>query len=188
MKTLLRAALGLLAGLVLAGGALAAPAPAQPLPGHFHGAAPLVLLTHDCKDQAGNPVRRTACPLLRDGRQLFAVYAAPSFAPTGPLAGDVITLQKGSITDLASIPRLVTNVYPPNGPWAMAALFHDLCYQTKGSFAMWGRPGHLRAQPYTRAECDELLRQGMVALQVGDFQRVTIYEAVRVGGGKGWGS
>jgi hypothetical protein len=100
----------------------------------------------------------------------------------------VITLQKGSITDLASIPRLVTNVYPPNGPWAMAALFHDLCYQTKGSFMMWGRPGHLRAKPYSRAECDEILRQGMVALQVSAFQRVTIYEAVRIGGGGGWGS
>jgi hypothetical protein len=127
-------------------------------------------------------------PVTRDGRQLWAVGRPASFRPaTGSIAGDVVTLHPGAVTDLASIPRLVSNAYPPDGPWVLAAVFHDLCYRTHGSFEMWGRPGHTRAQAYSRAECDDLLRQGMVALDVGAVQRVTIYEAVRVGGGHGWG-
>lgn len=184
MRELATYLVGLAIACLAAGGCWAAGAPT---PGHFAGKAYLTPLLHDCKDRAGHPVKGTRCPLTRDGRQLWAVAGAARFAPGGSLAGDVISLQPGTVTDLASIPRLVSNVYPPDGPWAQAALFHDLCYQTKGAFIAWGRPGHTRAAPYSRAECDELLRQGMVALGIGTLQRVTIYEAVRLGGGNGWG-
>lgn len=181
MRGLLKALGALAWGLALAGcymspAKAAAPVAALPAPGHFAGKLALV------------PLQDKTHAVTRDGRQLWAIFQAASFRPaTGSIAGDVITLHQGAVTDLASIPRLVSNVFPPDGPWVEAAVFHDLCYQTQGTFVLWKRPGHTRAAPYTRAECDDLLRQGMVALNISAFQRVTIYEAVRVGGSKGWG-
>lgn len=176
MRRVLRAAgfaLAALVGLGACHSVQAAPAAAL---GHFSGKLALV------------PLQDKTHAVTRDGRHLWAIFQAASFQPaTGSIAGDNITLHKGAVTDLASIPRLVSNVYPPDGPWLEAAVFHDLCYQTHGSFILWNRPGHTRAAPYTRAECDDLLRQGMAALSIPAFQRVSIYEAVRLGGGKGWG-
>lgn len=123
-------------------------------------------------------------PVLRDGRQYMANRNLITFRRPN---GEVITIQPGMVTDLASIPRLVSGVMPPGGPWSEAALPHDLCYKSKGTMVWFGRPGRSRPQPYARAECDEILREGMVALGVGAVQRITIYEAVRLGGSKGWG-
>jgi hypothetical protein len=123
-------------------------------------------------------------PVIRDGRQYMAERNQLTFRRPN---GEVITIQAGMVTDLASIPRLVSGIMPPAGPWSEAALPHDLCYKSKGTMMWFGRPGRSRAQPYTRAECDEILREGMVVLGVPALQRVTIYEAVRVGGASGWG-
>lgn len=40
----------------------------------------------------------------------------------------VIKVEKGLVTDLASIPRIFWNILPPNGPYTKSAILHDyLC-------------------------------------------------------------
>lgn len=163
---------------------LAAPASAADPVGTFSGKFETAYLFQNCKDRAGHAIARTRCPTLSDGRQLLANRNTLTFRRPN---GEVVKVPAGMITDLASIPRLVSNALPPGGPWAEASLPHDECYKTKGTMVWFKQTWRSRPQPYTRAECDEILREGMVALGVGAVQRITIYEAVRLGGSKGWG-
>jgi hypothetical protein len=160
-----------------------APLPAALAPGRFAGKFELV------------PLFSRGKPVLRNGHQYYALRNTISFRR---LDGTVLTAPGGMPTDLASIPQAVWWAMPPDGPWAEGATIHDDCYRTKGSFAWaWrapaGKPGKTfvgltgRA-PLARADCDETLRQAMLALGVPGWKRVAIYEAVRLGGGKGWGT
>jgi hypothetical protein len=123
----------------------------------------------------------------RAGRSLWAV-AAPLTYRTH--AGDTITLPPGFVTDLASIPRFAWSLLPPDGPWALAAVVHDLLYRTRGIGQRWnGQVAALsRPKPYTRAEADQILLQAMQDLEVSWLQRTVIWAAVRLGGAAGWGS
>lgn len=40
----------------------------------------------------------------------------------------VIRVPAGTVTDLASVPRLLWAVFPPHGRWAKAAIIHDYLY------------------------------------------------------------
>lgn len=80
------------------------------------------------------------------------------------------------VTDLASIPALARAVFPPNGRYLKAALKHDHAYETAG----FGRL-------IVRARADAELLADMKALRCRWIERETIYCAVRLGGGKGWG-
>jgi hypothetical protein len=182
MKRILRAARALACALALVGGAAgpsqaagAHPAPvlARPAPGHFAGKLELV------------PLFSKGRPVLRNGH---AYYAGRNTVALTTTAGDTVLFFAGQRTDLASIPPFLWAVMPPDGPWAFAAVFHDSCYRTRGTFVWYGHLGRTRAAPYTRAECDEILRQGMVALGVPTWERVAIFEAVRVGGGNAFGT
>lgn len=122
----------------------------------------------------------------RAGRSLWAVAEGLSYRTH---AGDSITLPAGMVTDLASIPRFAWGLLPPDGPWALIAVFHDLLYLSRGT----GRIGALkpaklsRSTPYTRAESDQILFQGMEDLGVAPLSRFVIWAAVRLGGHAGWG-
>jgi hypothetical protein len=124
-------------------------------------------------------------PVLRNGHQYYALRNTIGFRTD---AGDLVGMFAGSRTDLASIPQVVWGIMPPDGPWAEASIPHDNCYRTKGTFLWYGHVGRTRAVPYTRAECDEILREAMVALGVPTWKRVTIWSAVRGFGAKGFGS
>lgn len=137
--------------------------------GQFVGPCILML----AEDQSGKPV------LTEDGRSTWSVYADFDWVDTGYK----ITVQRGSPTDLASIPRPVWECLPPDGPWTKAAVLHDELYRRKGDVPRDGR-----AAPFTRAEADKILDDAMAALGVGLADRVAIYEAVRAGGEIGWGS
>jgi hypothetical protein len=101
---------------------------------------------------------------------------------------DSITVPKGFVTDLASIPRWAWDILPPDGPWAKAAVIHDFLYYTHGTGVWDKHPSTLtRSQPYTRAEADWILRDAMRDRCVGVMSRNIIYLAVRVGGEGGWG-
>lgn len=93
----------------------------------------------------------------------------------------------GFVTDLASVPRVVWSFYPPDGPWAKAAVIHDFLYATKGTGAWHERLGITRTKPYTRAEADDILLEGMVDRNIGRWERFVIWIAVRAGGAGGWG-
>jgi hypothetical protein len=122
-------------------------------------------------------------PVVRDGRTLWGLQRSISYRTDIGGAG-VITVPAGFVTDLASIPRLVSGALPPDGPWAQAAVIHDALYFTSGGRDLWhGRRVIDRATPYTRAEADDILREAMADLNVGMVQR----PGVRVGGSAAFG-
>lgn len=155
----------------------------------FSGKFELVPLFEACKPPRPGVTR---CPILDNGHSYYALRNRLSLRRPD---GTVLTAPGGMVTDLASIPAAVWFVLPPDGSYAEAATIHDDCYRTRGSF-VWRWPAHPKASPFigltgrsslSRAECDEVLREGMLALGTPGWQRVVIYEAVRAGGASGWG-
>jgi hypothetical protein len=83
-------------------------------------------------------------------------------------AGRHITVPAGFVTDFASIPRGLWNIFPPTGKYGHAAVVHDYLY---------------RQTTLSRNECDKIFLEAMEDLQVGWFTRRLIYRAVRLFGG-----
>jgi hypothetical protein len=127
-------------------------------------------------------------PAVQDGRSLWALQRALTYR-AGEARDELITMPAGFVTDLASIPRLVWSIFPPDGPWVKAAVVHDFLYYTQGT-GIWGRAdrhrGVEREKPYTRAEADRILHEAMLDLGTKPFSRFAIYAAVRIGGAYGW--
>ncbi|MEP9351258.1 DUF1353 domain-containing protein [Xanthobacter sp. KR7-225] len=125
-------------------------------------------------------------PSIRNGRSLWALRDDLSYRPSN--GDDVITVRKGSVTDLTSVPRLAWMLIPPDGPWVKAAVVHDYLYRTRGTGIIWNQPSsHTRATPYSRAEADWILRDALENRGVGWLRRNIIWAAVRVGGCRSWG-
>lgn len=119
-----------------------------------------------------------------DGRQVWAVVKTLGYRT---LSGDLVLMHAGMSTDLASIPWYGRGLLPSDGTYQQDAVVHDICYQSKGSFTWHGHLGHAWAQPYTRPQCDGLLRETMAQSHIAGWRRYVIVLAVRLGGAGGWG-
>jgi hypothetical protein len=119
-----------------------------------------------------------------DGRQVWAVAKTVGYRTE---AGDLVLMRAGMSTDLASIPWYGRLLLPSDGTYQQGAVAHDICYQSSGSFTWRGHLGHAWAQPYTRPQCDGLLRETMHQTHVAAWRRYVIVVAVRLGGANGWG-
>ena len=86
-------------------------------------------------------------------------------------AGEIVTAPKDTITDLASTPRVIWNVYPPFGRYIGAAVIHDTLYTV---------------QKFPKAKCDAIFFEAMKAEGVSWFTRETLFEAVRLFGIAAW--
>lgn len=126
-------------------------------------------------------------PILRGERCQWQLSGPLTYDVGAEGSGETLTVPVGFITDLASIPQLVTNAFPPDGPWAKAAVIHDALYASCGTMVFSGRTWRTRARPYTRAEADGVLREAMGVLKVPAWKRFVIWSAVRLGGARGWG-
>lgn len=73
----------------------------------------------------------------------------------------------GFVTDFASIPRALWNLFPPMGRYGKAAVVHDFLY---------------RCTDVDRATCDRVFLEAMETLGVGWFTRRTMWLAVRAFG------
>ena len=142
--------------------------------GRFSGKLYLVLL--DNKDR----------PSIRAGRSLWALQQELEYRP-GEDEEELIVLPRGFVTDLTSVPRVVWSFYPPDGPWAKAAVVHDFLYCTKGTGEWHSHRGITRNRPYSRKEADDLLKQAMADRRIGSWEQFVIWSAVRLFGGGGWG-
>lgn len=80
-----------------------------------------------------------------------------------------ICVPVGFITDLASVPKFLWRIFPPNGTYAIPAIIHDYCTST-----------HL----YPFAECDSIFYHAMKWLKPFTARRTRIifYYAVRIWG------
>lgn len=99
------------------------------------------------------------------GRQLFILDAPFSFR--SDLLGCTITVPKGFVTDLASIPRLPVIYLYLNGIADQAGAIHDYAYST-------GLVSRLAA--------DRVLREACLVLGVPAWKAWLIYAAVRLFG------
>jgi Protein of unknown function (DUF1353) len=82
-----------------------------------------------------------------------------------------ITAPRGFVTDLASVPNAFWSILPPTARYSYPAIIHDYLY--------W-------FQPVDRATADSILKQAMEDLRVSSWKIFTIYNGVRVGGGRSW--
>jgi len=131
---------------------------------------------HECLEE-GFPYEASGRPARRNGRCLWLVASPLSYDVGAEGSGETITVPAGTITDLASVPRPLWSLAPPDGPWLKAAVIHDFLYATKG---MGGA--------YSRAQADGIFREAMGVLGVPGWQRQVLWAAVRIGGGGGWGT
>ena len=113
----------------------------------------------------------------RAGRREAIVQAEFVYHVGEEGSGELIAVPAGYVTDFASVPRLFWRVEPPFGIAAPAAVVHDWLYSTGG---LGGR--------YTRLRSDEIFREALAVLGVGMVKRNLMFAAVRVGGGRGFGS
>ena len=86
-------------------------------------------------------------------------------------SGDTVEVEKGFVTDFASIPRLFWILLPRWGKYGNAAVIHDWLY--------W-------SQDRTRAGADQIMFEAMDVLSVPAWQKYLIYGFVRVFGFISW--
>lgn len=76
----------------------------------------------------------------------------------------VIVVPAGSITDLTSVPRLLWTIFPPIGKYAKAAIIHDYLYDQA---------------LYSKAIADSVFYEAMGVLEVPQWRRWVMYQAVK---------
>ncbi|MBL4629519.1 MAG: DUF1353 domain-containing protein [Roseicyclus sp.] len=89
-----------------------------------------------------------------------------------------LTVPRGLVTDLTSVPRPLRIIASRVGPWLEAAIVHDYLY-----IAWQDVPG-LPARDRDREFADLVMLRAMEAANVGAVKRWLIYRAVRLFGGR----
>jgi len=90
-----------------------------------------------------------------------------------PAQGSRIIVPRGFITDLASIPRALQNVFSVNGLSRAPSVVHDYLYCI---------------QDRERLQCDNILVEAMRSRGIDDITCDTFFYAVRAGGAAHWGT
>ncbi len=121
------------------------------------------------------PILRAVNPHACRGKQLYVLER--DFSYESPVFG-LITAPAGMATDFASVPRIVWSYLSPEDPAVLfASLIHDHLY---GVF------GRLPTRRLTRAECDAVFREAMLACGARSTQAAIAHRAVRLFGGSHW--
>jgi hypothetical protein len=92
--------------------------------------------------------------------------------------GIYVRVPVNTIVDLASVPRPLWLLYPPDGLYRAAALAHDVLYSLKGKLP--------DGTQITRKEADQLLADLMRAAGVRESQAFAFHAAVRTFGWIPW--
>jgi uncharacterized protein DUF1353 len=120
--------------------------------------------------------RKVVSGPLHVSRFVEPIYFLLSQISWRPNLGQMRTYQAvdvptGFVTDFASIPRLFWSMLRPDGEYAYAAVIHDFLYWT---------------QTRSREEADSIFLLAMKDFDIAEVTVTTIYDAVRIGGGKAW--
>lgn len=86
-------------------------------------------------------------------------------------SGERIEVEKGFVTDFASVPRVLWWIIPKWGVYGNAAVIHDWLY--------W-------EQSRTREQSDRIMLEAMNVLGVSGFKKTAIFGAVRIFGTWAW--
>lgn len=92
----------------------------------------------------------------------------------------VITVPRGLITDLTSVPVLLRGIVGRVGPWLEAAIVHDYLY------VAWQFVPGKTARERDRAFADLVMLRAMEAARIDPMRRSLIYAAVRLFGGRAY--
>ena len=128
----------------------------------------LVCLLFSALAQAQQPLRPPQIAPFGDSE--WWVMAEPVPNRIG-VSTEIITVPKGFVTDLASIPRFFWSAFPKTGKYMSAAILHDYLY--------WD-------QRCTRAEADRIFAIEMLSFGVDATARKLIFGAVDQFGGSAW--
>lgn len=101
-----------------------------------------------------------------------------------------ITLPKGFVTDLASIPKYLRWLFKPDGQWSKAAAVHDFLYNgipiTEGHSEFYAemrpRYAYMEQKLRIRSSCDAIFYIAMRASGVSAAVALAFYLGVRAGG------
>ena len=94
------------------------------------------------------------------------IYAVDAFTYTDR-DGTTYSVKQDYRTDLATMPFGLDNVFPPDGPWAQAAVLHDM---------LWGKA---MAGKMTFAQADLVFLHALEDLHINPFVRALFYLSVR---------
>jgi len=109
------------------------------------------------------------------------------FRAYSKLLEGVITIPEMTLTDLATIPKIVHSIIEKNGPWNAPAAIHDYLYKEQGHVSVWQEDlESFKELELTRAECDEVFLEFMEWTKVPVVTRSTIFRAVRKFGAPFW--
>lgn len=94
-----------------------------------------------------------------------------------------LTVHKGYITDLSSIPRWAQAIVPKLGRQNRPSVIHDFIYEPMNNL----RPaGQHQLEGWTKEDADEFFRQGMIATKTNWYRRNVMYAAVKYAGTNAW--
>lgn len=116
-----------------------------------------------------------------------------------------ITIKKGFVTDLASVPKWAWGIgnFKPDGLHRTAAVIHDALYQLRGYVSIeYPMVGFYKLEPILgvdeekswarkelridRKECDNIFKQVMMSYNSDPFTCNTMYNMVRIFGRFAW--
>lgn len=97
---------------------------------------------------------------------------------------EVIIVKAGFITDGASTPFGVRNLFPKDGTYTPAAAIHDALYRYRGILPFGWYQG--LPKEYSRKRCDSIFAEAMQVLGVSWWRRKIMYRALRLFGGFAW--
>lgn len=118
------------------------------------------------------PLKYEPAGTTRRGIPEFRLLESFSFEIGGFGSECFITVPALFVTDLASIPKGVRWMLPPDGPYAKAAVIHDYMYEFASAFG------------WQRAYADLVFKEGMERLNVPAPTRSVMYRSVRMFGFK----
>lgn len=99
-------------------------------------------------------------------------------------ANKFVLVPANFITDFASVPRGLWNLFPPTGGYGKAAVVHDYLY--RGGYITYIVGNYEQHVDPTRAQADGILKDAMEVSGVGWFTRWAVYSSVRAGGQSPW--
>jgi hypothetical protein len=124
--------------------------------------------------------------LTKEGRSTWVLARPLSFETDD---GEMVTAPVGFHTDLGSIPPIAAPFgLFPDGQGVRAFVIHDLLYFTAGTGVWRGKLCITRERPYSRLEADQVLREALKACGAPKGERTAIFDGVRLGGARGWGT
>jgi len=121
---------------------------------------------------SGHKAPKGALILGRFADPIYFVHDPITWMPNkGQEQYPTVTVPRGFITDLASIPRIFWSLLRPDGLYAYAAIVHDYLYWT---------------QTTSKEVADTILKFGMEDFKVDRASITAIYEAVSLFGRPAW--